>query len=583
MVVFLLLPVALLMTTMGWFRFSYAKENLVKEWRESAVLKLQRAAHRVDMRLSEPKLWMRMFAATGGEPGAEAMQEWILQQLRHLQGVAQASLVKSEQDQSTLSQLPGQRIGMQGCMMFERAGITQVTPPHLSTRDGQETVSLISELLSSTKEKVGQLDVTLHFDYLIEDAVSYGWKQGEMASLIDDQGKLLACSVPAENRRPNEHTFKAVLKEVAKTPSGTIISPPSQPGDVIGFFRLKEAPWTLVLTARESEILAPIDRFRNVFLLTGALFTVFILLLIRRVAGPTVASIRGVSHAAQRVAQGDYQVRLATAGGDEVGQLIHSFNTMVAQLEERMRLKEALDLAMKVQQNLLPAGPPRLEGLDIAGTCVYCDQTGGDYYDFLQCSESGKGKIGLAVGDVAGHGISAALLMTTARAMIRTRMLQPGSLAQVADDVNRLLCHDTERTSDFMTLFLAVLDAKAQELSWVRAGHAPALIYDWQSDSFEELKGDGVALGLDNFAHFKEYRYCNWSHSKLLFVGTDGIWESENPQGEQFGMERLRTILRREHRSSSQQIMRAVLDAIKDFGQGRNQEDDITMVIIKSR
>lgn len=133
-----------------------------------------------------------------------------------------------------------------------------------------------------------------------------------------------------------------------------------------------------------------------------------------------------------------------------------------------------------------------------------------------------------------------------------------------------------------MTLFLALLDTTSQELSWVRAGHEPAVLYDRHSDSFEELKGDGVALGFDDSASYKEYRYSGWDSAKLLFIGTDGIWETEDPQGERFGMERLRAILRRECHASSQRIMGAVLSAVKDFRDGGNQKDDITMVVVKA-
>ena len=585
MMLFLLLPVAVLLTAMGWFRFTYARDNLLKEWQEAAVLKLQRAAHHVDMRLSEPKIWIRIFSKTGGQPGAEAMQELIVQQLKHLQGVGGASIIRVDDGGPPVSQSHGHMMmGMRSGMTFQRAEITQVAPPRYDTEVGHETVSIISDLLNAANEKIGQLVVAVRFDYLIENALSYGWNQGEIASLIDDQGEILACSASEENRRPCpiQNVFKAVLKAKEEKPSGTIMGESSLNGEVVGFYRLKEAPWTLVLTAPDTQILAPINRFRNIFLITGSLFILFILVLIRSVAGRTVASIREVSRAAQRVAEGDYQVHLPAESDDEVGQLVHSFNAMVSQLEERMRLKEALDLAMEMQQNLLPVNFPEVGGLDIAGTCVYCDETGGDYYDFLQFSELGEGRIGLAVGDVAGHGISAALLMASARAMIRTRILQPGSLAQVANDVNQLLCYDTDRTGDFMTLFLAMFDVTRQELCWIRAGHAPAMIYDWHTESFEELRGEGFALGFDNAGHLKEYRYGDWSPTKLLFIGTDGIWETENPQGEQFGMERLRVVLRQHSHAPSQQIINAVLAAVKDFRQTKAQEDDITMVILKS-
>jgi phosphoserine phosphatase RsbU/P len=582
MAIFLLLPVAVLLIAMGWFRFTYARDKLLGEWREAAILQLQRAAHHVDMRLSETKLWMQMFQKTGAAPQAEAIQEWIVQQLEQLPGVERASLTRP--DNGRLASLSPPEQGMACGMTFERAEIAQVNPPRYDTRVGQQTVSIISDLLSATDDKVGQLEVAVRFDYLTEGALSFGWKQGEFASLIDDKGVVLFCSASGANQRfcTDEKLFKSILKIMKEQQSGTIIGEPGLQGEIIGYYHLKEAPWTLVLTTRDTQVLAPITRFRNIFLLSGLLITLFVLVLIRIVAGLTVTSIREVCDAAHRVSHGDYQVQLKARSHDEVGQLVQSFNTMVTQLEERMRLKEALDLAMEVQQNLLPVRPPELRNVDIAGTCVYCDETGGDYYDFLQFSELGEGRIGLAVGDVVGHGISAALLMTTARAMIRTRILQPGDLAQVTNDVNRLLCYDTERTGDFMTLFLALLDTKRGELSWVRAGHAPAVLYDLDTDSFKELRGEGFALGFDSSGILKEYLYNHWSPAKLLFIGTDGIWETENPRGEQFGMERLRAILRQHCRSSSQQILETVLAEVKNFRQERAQKDDVTMVILKS-
>ncbi len=585
MALFLLLPVAILLVGMGWFRFTYSRDNMLREWQEASALKLRRAAHQVDMRLSEPKLWMQMFGKTGGEPQAEAIQEWIVDQLNHMEGIENASLVRLDDARSASPQPPRPMPGMRGHMMFDRAGITRVNPPHLDAEAGHQTVSIISDLVNAANEKTARLEVTLRFDHLIEDALQYGWNGGETAYLIDDHGTVLVCSALGENRRLplSESTTKAVLKAMEKTQFGSIMGHSGPDGEVVGFCRLAEAPWALVLTAKDTRILAPINRFRNIFFITGFLFIVFVLFLIRSVAGRTVASVREVSLAAQKVADGDYQVRLTSRSDDEVGQLIQSFNTMAAQLEERMRLKEAMDLAMQVQQNLLPVRPPRIDGLDIAGTCVYCDETGGDYYDFLRFSELGPEKIGFAVGDVAGHGISAALLMTTARAMIRTRILQPGSLARVANDVNRLLCHDTERTGDFMTLFLALLDTTRNELSWVRAGHAPGILYDWSTETFEELRGEGFALGFDSSTGLEEFRYDGWNSTKLLFIGTDGIWETENPQGEQFGMERLRTILRQGSRDSSLKMMETILTALQDFRQSGAQEDDITMVVVKSR
>lgn len=581
-----MLPVAILLAAMAWFRFTYARANLLNEWREAAVLRLQRAAHQVDMRLGEPLLWMHFFGDTGDAAQGDAVRKWIVEKLNHLPGVERASVTRCDGEYPMCLAVEGGRLRRHGPMMdFERARVTRINAPSFDTQAGHETVSLISDLVDATDRKVGELVVDVRFDHLMENVIANVWRQDETASLVDDTGKSLVCKAAGTQGIPclNEIEVGVVLDALKEKSSGTILGHPVAAGTVLGFFRLKEAPWTLVVAGRDKQILAPINRFRNVSLLTGFLFSLVVLLLIRLVVGGTVASIQQVSRAAQQVASGDYKVHLPGRSDTEIGQLNDSFNTMVVQLEERMRLKEAMDLAMEVQQNLLPAGPPEVADLDIEGVCVYCDETGGDYFDFLEFPELGEGKIGFAVGDVAGHGISAALLMTTARAMIRTRMSQAGDLAAIVSDVNRLLCYDTERTGDFMTLFLALVDTTRCEVRWVRAGHAPAILYDWQRDSFEELRGEGFALGLDDSRALKEHRYTGWNSSKLLFIGTDGIWEAENAEGQLFGIDRLQAILRQNWRLSSREIAEAVLAALEEFRQGKAQEDDVTMVLVKSR
>jgi sigma-B regulation protein RsbU (phosphoserine phosphatase) len=257
---------------------------------------------------------------------------------------------------------------------------------------------------------------------------------------------------------------------------------------------------------------------------------------------------------------------------------------MAGQLEERMRLKEALDVAVEVQQSLLPQSPPKMAGLDISGRSLYCDETGGDYYDFLTSREFGRGRLGVAVGDVAGHGIGAALFMTTARSLLRSRVTHPGSCAQIVGDVNRLLCLDTASSGNFLTLFFALIDPLDGKLHWVRAGHDPAMIYDPATDEFIELRGDdmSVALGVDDGAEFHSHAYDSWSPGKVMLIGTDGIWESEDPLGEMFGKDRVMETIRSHHDRAARDILQAVLDALAAFRQTAPQKDDVTLVIVKS-
>jgi sigma-B regulation protein RsbU (phosphoserine phosphatase) len=241
-----------------------------------------------------------------------------------------------------------------------------------------------------------------------------------------------------------------------------------------------------------------------------------------------------------------------------------------------------LDLAREVQQTLLPKTSKTIKSLDIAGQSIYCDETGGDYYDYIGFPELGQDRIGIAVGDVADHGIASALLMTTVRAMIRSRTIQPGNLGQVINHVNRLLCIDTEQTGNFMTLFYLLLDVHNKDIRWVRAGHDPAILYDTAKDEFFELDGKGIALGVDEKWCFKEYTRSGWNYGQLILIGTDGIWETVNRQGEKFGKDRLRQILRKNSHATAQRILQSVTDEITRFRQDAAQSDDITLVIIKA-
>jgi sigma-B regulation protein RsbU (phosphoserine phosphatase) len=243
--------------------------------------------------------------------------------------------------------------------------------------------------------------------------------------------------------------------------------------------------------------------------------------------------------------------------------------------------KKALTLAGEVQKSLLPQDKPDVRGFDIAGRNVSCDEIGGDYYDFLWRRDSKKGPVSVVVGDISGHGVDSALLMTTARAFLRMRVSQPGSVSEVIRAMNHHLAGDVVQSGRFMTLFFLTLDPQRKQLTWVRAGHDPAVFYDPTNDQFEELKGEGIALGVaDEFCYQENYK-DGLTDGQIIAIGTDGIWEAFNRQGEMFGKERLRDIIRSQSGQSAGEILDAVYDRLNQFTAGRRSEDDITLVIIK--
>ena len=243
--------------------------------------------------------------------------------------------------------------------------------------------------------------------------------------------------------------------------------------------------------------------------------------------------------------------------------------------------KKALALAGEVQKSLLPQDKPEVRGLDIAGKNVSCDEIGGDYFDFIWRRDSSKGPFSVVVGDISGHGVDSALLMTTARAFLRMRASQPGTISDIISAMNRHLTRDVLETGRFMTLFYLSIDPNEKRIDWVRAGHDPALIYDPGRDEFEELKGSGVALGVNADFDFQENSMGGLANGQIIAIGTDGIWEAINSEGEMFGKERFRDIIRQNATAGSADILNAVYNELTLFTRGRKSEDDITLVIIK--
>ncbi len=258
-----------------------------------------------------------------------------------------------------------------------------------------------------------------------------------------------------------------------------------------------------------------------------------------------------------------------------------NFISLGQHLKEHRRMRHSLSLAQEVQQSLLPAETPQLKGLDIAGKSIYCDETGGDYFDYHDLGEDDQEKLGVVIGDVSGHGISAALLMATVRAALRQRVSQKGRLEDIISDVNRQVVADVEETGQFIGLFYLVADMQQRSIQWVRAGITPAILYDPVADTFEELNGPGVAMGVDKGLRYTENEKRHLKKGQVIVLATDGVLEARNPAGTMFGISSVVNIIRQNKCAAAEQILKAVFDELKRFRRERELEDDITVVVIK--
>jgi len=336
--------------------------------------------------------------------------------------------------------------------------------------------------------------------------------------------------------------------------------------------------------ARMMLIMDPAEVIQSLLYLTAFLLTITLtvaLILSRLFSTGIIDPVRRMEAAMARVERGDLTATVTVSSNDELGALAENFNQMTDGLKDRYRLRQSLDLAKEVQQNLLPRSNPQFAGLDIAGTSIYCDETGGDYFDFFDGTAADAKKYSIVIADVSEHGIPSALLMASTRAFLRQRSALSGSIASVVTDVNRQLTRDVNDSGRFITMFYLQIDMNHRTLRWVRAGHEPAVLYDPLTDRLEELSGKGIALGIDNRWQYEEEKHAALAAGQIIVLSTDGIWEARNPQDEMFGKQALYSIIRQNSHAGAAEIQGAILAELRQFQQGVQPADDITLVIIK--
>lgn len=292
--------------------------------------------------------------------------------------------------------------------------------------------------------------------------------------------------------------------------------------------------------------------------------------------------IRRLADAAQAVSDGDLNARVSIRPRrDELGKLARTFNEMVPALADRMRLQESIGLANQLQIGMLPDAPPSIPGFDVYGIAIYCDETGGDYFDYLLPISLGDHRHGLALGDVTGHGIPAALIMTSARALLLSHARHVKEPHEILNRINETVA---ERASGgkFMTFTLLVLDTKKRTLEVANAGHDPALILRARDGSFEELPLGGLPLGISPDEKYTTSNERYPEPGDILIIGTDGIWETRDHRGEFYGKERMRQIVRTNAGKSAREIGDAILEDIRTYRGSAPVLDDITFIIAKA-
>jgi phosphoserine phosphatase RsbU/P len=261
----------------------------------------------------------------------------------------------------------------------------------------------------------------------------------------------------------------------------------------------------------------------------------------------------------------------------EVAELAHSLATEAAQRE---RVNREMEIAREVQERLFPQEMPTLPGATLAGFCRPALGVGGDYYDVF---DLGEGRTGLAVGDVSGKGISAALLMASLRASLRGVTLDnPRDFANLMDKVNRLV-FESSASNRYATFFFAAFDPITRGLECVNAGHNPPILLRTGLDGKTQtlrLEADGPVVGLLPLAPYTE-QVMTLAPGDLLLLYTDGISEAMTHDDEEWGEERLIAAAEKVKDKPACEILRDIFDATDAFTAGAPQHDDMTLLVLK--
>jgi phosphoserine phosphatase RsbU/P len=252
-------------------------------------------------------------------------------------------------------------------------------------------------------------------------------------------------------------------------------------------------------------------------------------------------------------------------------------HTRLAEVEQAEKIHaKQLEQAAEIQRGLLPVGAPDVPGVDLAGYNAACHTVGGDYYDFLTYPD---GRVGILVGDVAGKGMPAALLMSSLQARVQVLFDDPSNLAALVTRLNRIITSNCP-ANRFITFFIGILDPKTGELTYVNAGHNPPLVAHGDG-SVEKLDGTGLILGILPVATYAQ-KTCTLAPGDAVLLFSDGVTEAVRPDAdEEFGEDRLARSFSKLLAEDAHSIIEAINRQVHEFTAGSPPADDITLVVAK--
>jgi len=250
---------------------------------------------------------------------------------------------------------------------------------------------------------------------------------------------------------------------------------------------------------------------------------------------------------------------------------------LVEEVKVAERLARDMELAASIQKSLLPAQPPPVAHVDLAGICVPAKNVGGDYYDYFLME---NGHLGICIADVSGHNVGSALMMAITRQALRFESKHQSSISKVLKETNCSIYDDLTNAGLFITAFFASYDPEVRTLSWANGGHNLPILYRASKQEIDLLDAEGMILGMLDDVEYEEHR-TELKAGDILFLYTDGITEGKNESGEMFGEDRLYQEVKQNAHLSAQELLDHIFETIRNWGGNVEQYDDITAVVMK--
>jgi sigma-B regulation protein RsbU (phosphoserine phosphatase) len=497
--------------------------------------------------------------------------------------------IEFSNDVSVLRKVAGpSRMSFAGLLQDE-TGLLLVSLRELEPPNGKRIVRLrlpvTPDMLATVAPDLGAIQLNLTQPY------SGGAARGVIYSTGGVQYET-ADRIMARNRtlQPPAFWFEPSVNVVSRLEDAVFVSKDGTVG--------KSRPVFAVFSARPSSLsgrmFSTLGELRDSYLILFAVLAAFFLFIwvAAFITGVVLTrqitkAVADLYHATQYVQSGDLTHRVRIERRDQLGVLAESFNLMTGSIsglieeqKKRQRLENEISIAREVQNQLFPQKLPVVPGVEMEAICKAARSVSGDYYDFIQLSPT---HLAIAVADISGKGISAALLMASLQAALRSQMLAEGSEhMSTAELVSRLNKHLVRNTGDdrFATFFIAVYDSATRTLRYTNAGHLPSFLIS--KDAALHLDMGGMVLGVVDDICYEEGRVLVPSDS-LLVGYSDGLVEPENVYGEEFGIKRLQQAAVYVQGSRPRVVAEALMNAAEEWAGTPEQADDMTVIVARLR